>query len=191
MVFSGRPYPVFAMTSQVGFPCGSAGKESTRNTGDLSSIPGLGRSPGERKGYPLQYSGLESSMDCIVHGIAQSRPQLSDLYSLHPGGLSSLTLCPSPACFPVSSVPRLCRILCDPMGCSTPGFPVLHHLPEFAQTHVHQVGDAIQPSHPLLPPFSCLLSFPASGSFPMSWLFASGGQSTGNSACFQQTISKR
>ena len=121
MVFSGRPYPVFAMTSQVGFPCGSAGKESTRNTGDLSSIPGLGRSPGERKGYPLQYSGLESSMDCIVHGIAQSRPQLSDLYSLHPGGLSSLTLCPSPACFPVSSVPRLCRILCDPMDYTVHG----------------------------------------------------------------------
>ena len=47
-----------------GFPCGSAGKESTCNVGDLGSIPGLGRSPGEQKGYPLQYSGLEISMDC-------------------------------------------------------------------------------------------------------------------------------
>ena len=52
----------------VGFPCGSAGKESTSNVGDLGSIPGLGRSPGEGKDYPLQYSGLENSMDCIVHG---------------------------------------------------------------------------------------------------------------------------
>ena len=51
-----------------GFPCGSAGKESACTVGDLGSIPGLGRSPGERKGYPLQYSGLENSMDCMVHG---------------------------------------------------------------------------------------------------------------------------
>ena len=50
------------------FLCGSAGKESPRNAGDLGSIPGLGRSPGEGKGFPLQYSGLENSMDCIVHG---------------------------------------------------------------------------------------------------------------------------
>ena len=52
---------------------GSAGKESACNAGDLSSIPGLGRSPGEGKGSPLQYSGLENSMDCIVHGVAKSR----------------------------------------------------------------------------------------------------------------------
>ena len=50
------------------------------------------------------------------------------------------------------SVAKLCRTLCDPMNCSLPGFPVLHYLPEFAQTHVHWVGDAIHPSHPLLPP---------------------------------------
>ena len=49
------------------------------------------------------------------------------------------------------SVTNLCPALCDPMGCSTPGFPVLHYFPEFAQTHVHWVSDAIQPSHPLLP----------------------------------------
>ena len=65
--------PVF-----LGFPCRSAGKESVCNVGDLGLIPGLGRSPGERKGsilavfYPLQYSGLENSMDCIVHGVAKS-----------------------------------------------------------------------------------------------------------------------
>ena len=56
-----------------GFPCGSAGKESACNAGDLGSIPRLGRSPGEEKGYPLQYSGLENSMDCIVHGVAKSQ----------------------------------------------------------------------------------------------------------------------
>ena len=54
------------------------------------------------------------------------------------------------------------------MNYSTPGFSVLHCLPEFAQIHVHQVSDAIQPSHPLLSPSPCLQSFPASGSFPVS-----------------------
>ena len=68
------------------------------------------------------------------------------------------------------------------MDCSTPGFPDLHPLPEFAQTHVRWVDDAIQPSHPLLPFSYCLQSFPASGSFPMSQLFWSGGQSIGASA---------
>jgi len=56
----------------MGFPCGSAVKESACNVGDLASISGLGRSPGERKGYPLQYSGLENSKDCIVHGVTKS-----------------------------------------------------------------------------------------------------------------------
>ena len=60
--------------------CGSAGKESTCNMGDLGLIPGLGRSPGKGKGYPLQYSGLENSMDCIVHGFAKSRIRLSDFH---------------------------------------------------------------------------------------------------------------
>ena len=67
------------------------------------------------------------------------------------------------------SVAKPCLTLCDPMDCGTPGFPVLHRLPELAQTHVHWVNDAIQPSFPLSSPFSsCLQSFPASGSFPMS-----------------------
>ena len=55
-----------------GLPCGSAGKESACNTGDLGLIPGLQRSPGEGEGYPLQYSGLENSMDCIVHGAGKT-----------------------------------------------------------------------------------------------------------------------
>ena len=61
-----------AAYSFLGFCCGSAGKESACNAGDLGSIPGLGRSPGEGKGYPLQYSGLENSMDCVVHGREES-----------------------------------------------------------------------------------------------------------------------
>ena len=69
------------------------------------------------------------------------------------------------------------------MDCSTPGFPILHHLPEFAQTHVRQVDDAIQPTHPLsFPFFSCLHYFPASGSFLRRQFFTSGGQSIGASA---------
>ena len=69
--------PVF-----LGFPCGSAGKESARNSRDLGSIPGLGKSPGEGKGCPLQYSGLENSMDCTVHRVAKSWTQLSDFHFL-------------------------------------------------------------------------------------------------------------
>ena len=61
-----------------GFPCGSVGKEFTCNMGDLGSIPGVGRFPGEGKGYLLQYSGLENSMDCIVHGVTKSQTRLSD-----------------------------------------------------------------------------------------------------------------
>ena len=64
----------------LGFPCGLPGKESACNAGDLGSIPGLGRSPGEGKGNPFQYSGLENSMDRIVHGVTKSRTQWSDFH---------------------------------------------------------------------------------------------------------------
>ena len=74
----GIPTPVF-----LGFPCGSAGKESACNAGDLGSIPGLGKSPGEGKGYPLQYSGLENS---IVHWVTKSQTQQTD-FPFHFGGL--------------------------------------------------------------------------------------------------------
>ena len=81
------------------------------------------------------------------------------------------------------SVQWLSRVrLCDPMNRSTPGLPVHHQLPEFTRTHVHRVGDAIQPSHPVVPFSSCPQSLPASESFPMSQLFTWGGQSTGVSA---------
>ena len=61
----------------LGLPGGSDGKESARNVGDLGSVPGLGRSPAEGNGYSLQCSGLENSMDCIVHGVAKSWTRLS------------------------------------------------------------------------------------------------------------------
>ena len=63
---------------RVGFPDSSVGKESACNAGHPGSIPGLGRSPGEGIGYPLQYSGLENSMNCIVHGVAKSWTRLSN-----------------------------------------------------------------------------------------------------------------
>ena len=70
-----------------------------------------------------------------------------------------------------SSVAQSCPTLCDPMNRSTPGLPVHHQLPQFTQTHVHRVSDAIQPSHPVVPFLSCPQSLPASESFPMSQLF--------------------
>ena len=72
------PTPVF-----LSFSCGSAGIESSSNAGDLGSSPGFGRSPRERKVYPLQYSGLKNSMNWIVHGVAKSQTQLSNFHSLH------------------------------------------------------------------------------------------------------------
>jgi len=64
----------------MGSPYGSADKESVCNAGDKGSIPGLGRFPGEGNGYPLQYSGLKNSMDCMVHGVAKSQTRLSNFH---------------------------------------------------------------------------------------------------------------
>ena len=77
-----------------------------------------------------------------------------------------------------SSLAQSCPTLCDPMNRSTPGLLVHHHLQEFTQTHIHRVGDAIQPSHPLLSP-SPAPNPSQHQSFPMSQLFTWGGQSTG------------
>ena len=82
----------------------------------------------------------------------------------------------------LSSVAQLCLTLCNPMDYSTPGFPVHHQLPELTHDHVHWVSDAIQPSHPLSSPLLLPSIFAASGSFPMSQFFTSGGQSIGVSA---------
>ena len=81
-----------------------------------------------------------------------------------------------------SLVAQSCLTLCNPMNCSTPGLLLYYQLPESTQNHVHWVGDVIQPSHPVVPFSSCPESFPGSGSFQMSQLFASGGQSIGLSA---------
>ena len=71
----------YSWLSSQDFPCGAAGKESACNVGDLGLIPGLGRSPGEGHGNPLQYSGLENFMECLVHEVAQSWTRLSDFHS--------------------------------------------------------------------------------------------------------------
>ena len=117
----------------LGFPRGSASKESTCNVRDLGPIPGLGRSPEEGNSYTLQYSGLVNSMDCIVHGVTE--PDTTDFHFHYTQSAQ------------FSSVAQSCPTRCDPMNRSTPGLPVHHQLPEFTQTHVHRVGDAIQPSH--------------------------------------------
>ena len=71
---------VQSLAFSMGLPYGSTGKESACNVGDLGSVLGLGRSPGEGKGYPLQYSCLENSMDCIAHGVTESQTRLRDLH---------------------------------------------------------------------------------------------------------------
>ena len=71
-----------ALTLLLESPCDSAGKESACNAGELGSIPGLGRCPAGGKGYPLQYSGLENSVDCTVHGVTKSQTRLSNFPSL-------------------------------------------------------------------------------------------------------------
>ena len=80
------------------------------------------------------------------------------------------------------SVAQSCPTLCHPMNCSTPGLPVHHQLPELTQTHVHWVGNAIQPSHPLSSPSLPAFNLSQHQGLPMSWLFSSGGQSIGVSA---------
>ena len=80
-------------------------------------------------------------------------------------------------------VAKSCPTLCDPMDLSMPGFPVLHYLLEFSQTHVHWVSDVIQTSHPLSSPSPpAFQSFPALGSFLTNWVIVSGGQNIGTSA---------
>ena len=124
--------------------------------------------------YPLLLYTLNIPITPLFH---------LDCYNSHLA-LHLLTQCS--ASFPFSSVQFSRSVVSDslqPMNHSTTGLPVHHQLPEFTQTHVHRVSDAIQPSHPLSSSSSpCLQSFPASGSFLMSQLFTSGGQSTGVSA---------
>ena len=96
--------PLGELVLASGLPRGSAGKESAGNVGDLGSIPGLGRSPGEGKGYPLQYSGLENSMDCIVHGVAKRQTRLSNFHSPSSLGTTVSSFCGLFATMPTGSL---------------------------------------------------------------------------------------
>ena len=120
--------------------------ETAGNAGDLGSILGLGRSPGEGNGNPLQYSCLGNFMDrgtWWASWVSKTWTWLSN-WDTHTSTYFILS---------VSSVQSLSLIqLCNPMNCRTPGLPVHHQLLEFTQTHVHRVGDGIQPSHPLSSP---------------------------------------
>ena len=132
-----------------------------------------------------------------VHGAAKSQTQLNNF----PIELSLILVDQSELCkvshlvkseesrlassvlHQFSSVQSLIRVrLCDSMNCSTPGLPVHHQAPEFTQIHVHGVGDAIQPSHPLSSPSPPAPNSSQHQSFTMSQLFASGGQGIGVSA---------
>ena len=161
--------------------------------------PGLtlvsGRSPGKGNGNPPQPSCLENYMDkgawwATVHEIAKSWTWLSnDHFHYYK---STKCLKEHTSIYEVkllssvqfSSVAQSCLTLCDPMNHSMPGLPGHHQLPEFTQTHVHRVSDAIQPSHSVVPFSSCPQSLPASESFPVSQLFAWGGQSVNYSRVY-------
>ena len=140
---------IYLKTSLLGFPDGSVVKNPSANAEDAwdaGSIPGLARSPGEGNGNPLQYSCLGNTMDrgawqATVHGVANE----SDL---------TWWLSNNNVLF-FSSVHFSHSVMSDslqPYDHSTPGLPVHHQLPESTQTHVHRIGDAIQPSHPLSSP---------------------------------------
>ena len=121
-IWSLVPLPSLIKNLKKGFLCASAGKKSICNVGDLDSIPGLGRSPGEGNSYPLQYPGLENSMDCIVHGVSKSQTRLwasltsvgiiTSLKKIFPyqWSISNNSLSHSP--FSSVSKERLCLQLC-------------------------------------------------------------------------------
>ena len=123
-------------------------------------------------GFPL-YRQVESNrehnvingfhMETVVKFIPDHSPTLKTTHGYYLLQFSSVQF---------SSVAQSCPTLCDPMNRSRPGLPVHHQLPKFTQTHIHQVSDAIQPSHPLSSPSPpAPKSLPASESFPMSQLF--------------------
>ena len=117
----------------------------------------------------------------ILEYVASSSSKYSLGVSLFPLHLIPLSTRHSVLIFPRSVHSQSCPTLGDPMDCGMPGLPVHHQLLEFTQTHVHSVGDAIQPSHPLLSP-SPALNLPSIRVFQISQLFTSGGQNIGVSA---------
>ena len=164
------PTPVF-----LGFLCGSAGKESTCNTGDLDLISGLGRFPREGKGYQLQYSGLENSMDCIVNRVAKSRTQLSNFHY----GLKIIISDNNNSIAVVQSLSHVW--LLATLWTAAREASLSTNLRSLLK--LMSIESVMPSNHLVLIPFSsCLQSFPESGSFLMSQLFASDGQSIGASA---------
>ena len=121
--------------------------------GDLGSIPGLGKSPGEGKGYPIQYSRLETSMDCIVHGVTKSQTRLSDFH----WNLLESVLCINQLLL-LSSRAVSDSLLALGLRHTSLLYPSL--TPKSPQTHSHWVSDAFQPFHPLLPLFLLPSTFP-------------------------------
>jgi len=151
------------------FPGGSDGKASAYNAGDLGQDDPLEKEMATHSSthawkipWMEKPGGLQSvGSQRVGHDCATSLHQLAE-------DLIRFCFC---------SVAQSCLTLCDPMDCSTSDSPVLHYLLEFAQTHVHWVNDAIQPSHPLSCPSPPDFNLSPSGSFPINWLFTSGGQS--------------
>ena len=99
-------------------------KASAYNAGDLGSIPGSGRSPGEGKGYPLQYSGLENSMDCMVHGVAKSRTQLNDFHFTFRADLNGKITCSERCTMVISTGPVLMEIISTDLNRSPMVLPI-------------------------------------------------------------------
>ena len=129
----------------------------------------MGLIPGEGKGNPLQYSGLKNPVDrgawwTTVQKVTKSQTRLSTHTRTH--------IRDNTTSDQIRSVAQLCPTLCDTMNRSTPGLPVHHQLPEFTQTHVHRVSDAIQPSHPRSSPSPPAPNPSQHQSCPMSQLFA-------------------
>ena len=171
-----------------GFPRGSAGKESACNAGDLGLIPGLGRSPGEEKGYSLQFSGLENSMDCINCGAQRVRHNwatftfmtFSVVFSWSNECTNCVTKDPG---LSVTNVKMLVFMICwclictefshsvmstlwDPKDCSTPGLPV-HH--QFQSLLKLMSIESVMPSNHLI---LCHPLLFLSSIFPSLWVFS-------------------
>ena len=150
----------WVLAPMMGFPGDSSGKEAAcqcRRHKRHGLDPWVGKIPGEENGNLLQYFCLENPMDrgawwATVHRVSKSWTQLKQLDPQKAGSLLTLTDVKLSCSVQFSSVAQSCPTLCDPMNRSTPGLPVHHQFPEFTQTHVHRVSDAIQPSHPLSSP---------------------------------------
>ena len=129
----------------------------------------------DKEGHYIMIKGSIQEDITIIYAPKKGAPQyVRQMLTSMKGEINSNTIIVQ-----FSSVTQSCPTLCDPMNRSTPGLPVHHQLLEFTQIHIHWVSDAIQLSHPLSSPSPAPQSLPASESFPMSQLFAGGGQSTG------------